>query len=134
MTPNWQQALKISQDSSGTESRLKAIRDATRGVIFFATPHSGSDMVNYAEMFRRIAGIFAVTNSTLLAALNSKSNDGQLERISLDFAKMLGPRSEGKFSAFNFQETRPLLNGPLGPMAELVSHLSLLEDEGKCLL
>ena len=90
-------------------------------------------MANHAEIFRRIAGIFAVTNSTLLAALNSKDNDGQLARMSLDFTKMLGPRSEGKFSTLNFQETKPLLNGPLGPMAELVSDLNLLEDEASML-
>lgn len=85
-------------------------------------------MANWGEMVRRIAGTFAVTNSTLLAALNSKSNDGQLQRISMDFAKMLGPRSEGKFQVFNFQETKPLVNGPLGPMAELVCDLSTLMD------
>jgi hypothetical protein len=33
-------------------------------------------MANWGELLRRIAGIFAVTNSTLLAALNSKNDNG----------------------------------------------------------
>ncbi|SPO01018.1 uncharacterized protein DNG_03766 [Cephalotrichum gorgonifer] len=71
----------MSQDSSGADARLTAIRDSTRGVIFFGTPHSGSDMANWGELLRRIAGIFAVTNSTLLAALNPDSDNGQLEEL-----------------------------------------------------
>ncbi|PGH11272.1 hypothetical protein AJ79_05007, partial [Helicocarpus griseus UAMH5409] len=102
-------ALKISQDSTGVDAKLKAIRDSTKGVIFFGTPHSGSDMAKWGEMLRRIAGIFAVTNSTLLAALDSKHNNGQLEELSVNFAKMLGPSNEGKFQVFSFRETKPLV-------------------------
>ncbi|MBE3041071.1 hypothetical protein IMZ48_00475 [Candidatus Bathyarchaeota archaeon] len=102
---------------------MKDVRDSTRGVIFFGTPHSGSDMANWGELLRRIADIFAVTNSTLLAALNSRSDNRQLEELALSVANMLGPRHEGKFQAFNFRETKPLMNGPLGPAAHLVREL-----------
>lgn len=83
-------------------------------------------MASWGELLRRIAGIFAVTNSTLLAALNSKSDNGQLEELSGNFVRMLGPSSEGKFQVFSFRETRPLVNGPLGPLAKLVRRLDVL--------
>ncbi|RYP65838.1 hypothetical protein DL770_008915 [Monosporascus sp. CRB-9-2] len=82
-------ALKISQDSTSGDAWLKTIRDSTRGIIFFGTPHSGSDMANWGELLRRIAGIFAVTNSTLLAALNSENDNGQLEELRKNFSRML---------------------------------------------
>lgn len=83
-------------------------------------------MASWGELLRRIAGIFAVTNSTLLAALTTKNDNGQLEELSGNFARMLGPSSEGKFQVFSFRETKPLVNGPLGPVANLVSRLGIL--------
>ena len=83
-------------------------------------------MASWGELLRRIAGIFAVTNSAFLAALNSKSDDGKLEELSADFARMLGPSSEGKFQVFSFRETMPLINGPGGPFANLVCRLKAL--------
>jgi hypothetical protein len=83
-------------------------------------------MANWGELLRRIAGIFAVTNSTLLATLNAKNDNGQLEELRKSFAKMLGPRSEGKFEVYSFRETKPLVNGPLGPVADLVRILNIL--------
>lgn len=83
-------------------------------------------MASWGELLRRIAGIFTVTNATLLAALNSASDDGHLEQLSGDFIKMLGPSNEGKFQVFSFRETRPLANGPLGPLADLVCMLNVL--------
>jgi hypothetical protein len=77
-------------------------------------------MANWGELLRRIAGMVVVTNSTLLAALKSKNDNGQLEELRKSFAKMLGPSSEGKFQVFSFRETKPLVNGPLGLAASLV--------------
>ncbi|RYP70578.1 hypothetical protein DL771_005397 [Monosporascus sp. 5C6A] len=117
-------ALKISQDSTSGDAWLKTIRDSTRGVIFFGTPHSGSDMANWGELLRRIAGIFAVTNSTLLAALNSENDNGQLEELRKNFSRMLGQSSDGKFRVFSFRETKPLGNGPM----EWASDLTVPEN------
>ncbi|RYP53732.1 hypothetical protein DL768_001332 [Monosporascus sp. mg162] len=117
-------ALKISQDSTSGDAWLKTIRDSTRGVIFFGTPHSGSDMANWGELLRRIAGIFAVTNSTLLAALNSENDNGQLEELRKNFSRMLGQSSDGKFRVFSFRETKPLVNGPM----EWASDLTVPEN------
>jgi hypothetical protein len=113
-------ALKLAQDSSGAEESFQAIRSSTRGVIFFATPHAGSDLADWGELIRRIAGIFTVTSSSLLAALNAQSDDGQLEKLRDDFAKMLGPWHEGKLRVQNFRETKPLLPGFHNPAARLV--------------
>ncbi|RYP41795.1 hypothetical protein DL767_000811 [Monosporascus sp. MG133] len=117
-------ALKISQDSTSGDAWLKTIRDSTRGVIFFGTPHSGSDMANWGELLRRVAGIFAVTNSTLLAALNSENDNGQLEELRKNFSRMLGQSSDGKFRVFSFRETKPLVNGPM----EWASDLTVPEN------
>jgi len=80
-------------------------------------------MASWGELLRRIAGIFAVTNSTLLAALDAKNDNGQLEELRRSFVRMLGPRNEGKFQVFSFRETKPLVSGPLGPVANLVGIL-----------
>lgn len=114
--------LRLSQDcTSGANTRMKAVRDSTAGVIFFATPHSGSDLASWGEFLRRIASLGVVTNPSLLAALNSQADNGQLEELQQSFVKMLGPHSERKFSVVNFQETKPLVNWPLGFLARLVS-------------
>lgn len=77
-------------------------------------------------MLRRIASIFAVTNSTLLSALDPKSDNGQLEEITEAFDKMLGPGGDGTFQVFSFRESKPVSNGPFGPMTDLVRELSIL--------
>ncbi|KAH8802290.1 hypothetical protein F5882DRAFT_514259 [Hyaloscypha sp. PMI_1271] len=103
-------ALKLAQDSSGAEASFQTIRTSTRGVIFFATPHSGADLADWGELVRRIAGVFRVTNSPLLAALNAQSDNGQLEQLRDDFSKILGPWTEGKIRVQNLRENKPLLS------------------------
>ncbi|CZR60232.1 uncharacterized protein PAC_10128 [Phialocephala subalpina] len=103
-------ALKLAQDSTGADASFQAIRTSTRGVIFFATPHSGSDLADWGELLRRIAGVFKVTNSPLLAALNAQKDNGQLEQLRDDFSKILGPQNEGKLRVLNLRENKPLLS------------------------
>ena len=117
---NGGQGLKISEDASGADEHLKAIRQSTRGIFFFGTPHSGANIANLGETITRIGSVFSTTNSTLLAALNSKYETGELERLREDFDKMLGPRLEGRFGVVNFREERPLLSKPRTPVAKLV--------------
>lgn len=102
------QALKLAQDSSGIEESFQTVRRATKGVIFFATPHSGADIADWGEMLRRIAGVFKVTNSPLLAALNAQNDNGQLEQLRDDFSKMLGRWNDGKLRAHALRESKPL--------------------------
>ena len=94
--------LKISEDASGTSEHLKTIRQSTRGIFFFGTPHSGSSVADLGETIIRIGGLFSTTDSTLLAALNAKNETGELERLRKDFDKMLGPRRDGKFEVGTF--------------------------------
>ncbi|KAK4210686.1 hypothetical protein QBC37DRAFT_447664 [Rhypophila decipiens] len=103
-------ALRISQDcTGGADAWMKAVRESAVGVIFFATPHSGSELASWGELLRRMASVFTVTNPKLLAALNSQADNGQLEELRTSFVKMLGPSSEGKFRVFSFRETKPLV-------------------------
>ncbi|PGH19131.1 hypothetical protein AJ80_04209 [Polytolypa hystricis UAMH7299] len=66
-------ALKISQNASGAREHLKTIRQSRRAIIFFGTPHAGSQFASLGELLARIGGLFAVTNTTLLAALNAET-------------------------------------------------------------
>ncbi|KAI1128748.1 hypothetical protein F5Y10DRAFT_264779 [Nemania abortiva] len=101
------QALKTSQSASGAEERLKTILQSTRGIIFYATPHAGSGLANWGELLTRIGGVFSVTNTKLLAALNAQNDSGQLEELRRDFNRMLGPQ----LRVVNFRETRPMSLG-----------------------
>ncbi|KAH8901406.1 hypothetical protein GQ53DRAFT_851026 [Thozetella sp. PMI_491] len=119
-------ALKLAQDSSGAEAEYQQIRSSTWGVVFFGTPHSGSDRAAWGETLRRIAGVFKVTSSPLLAALDAQNDDGQLESLRDSFAKMLGPRSEGKLIVHSFRETAPLSSAlpSVNPASSLIVPLA----------
>ncbi|KAI0097934.1 hypothetical protein GGR51DRAFT_566116 [Nemania sp. FL0031] len=97
-------ALKISRDARGAEERFGTILESTRRVIFFATPHAGSELASWGELLTRIGGVFAVTNSKLLTALNTANDNGQLEELRREFSKMLGPQLQ----VVNFRETKPM--------------------------
>lgn len=114
------QALKISQNASGAEERLKSIRQSTRVVIFFATPHAGSDLASWGQLLASIGSIFTVKNSKLLAALNAKNDNGQLEELRKDFQKMLGKLQEGRIQVVIFRETKPMSSLSGTPAAKLV--------------
>jgi hypothetical protein len=118
------QALKISQNASGAEQHLKCIRQSTRLVTFFATPHGGTDLASWGELLARIGGLFKVTNTKLYSALNAQNDNGQLEELRYEFNKMLGPT--GGIRAVTFRETKPPLSIRGTPASRLVIHLKFL--------
>jgi hypothetical protein len=122
--PDHLQALDISQRSSGASEYYRDIRISTYGVIFFGTPHAGSSIASWGQMFRSIAGVAASTNPNLLADLDSSVDNGRLDELRDDFNKMLGPRREGKFWVQSFQETRPMAPVPHTPGMNLVVPLA----------
>lgn len=118
-------ALTLAPNSSGAEARYKSVGTSTQGVIFFGTPHAGSSLAAWGDMLRGVSSAFKVTNSPLLNALNSESDDGQLERLRDDFSKLLGPPAEGKLRVQNYRETQPLSVAfpSFNPAADLVCSL-----------
>ena len=100
---------------------MRSVRESTVGLIFFGTPHRGSALGEWGEQIRRIVGILASTNPTILAALNANVDNGQLEQLRRDFNKMLGPWSDGKFSVHSFRETMVPLAIAHTPGNDLVS-------------
>ena len=94
----------------------------THAVIFFATPHAGSQLASMGEMLARIGSVFIITNTALLGALNSDNDNGQLEELRTEFDKMLGPTENEGITVVNFRETKPMSNVAFGPTAREVSH------------
>ena len=75
--------------------RYRHICESTVGIIFFATPHQGSESSTcsesdtYRSVFTRVASIFTnEPNAQLLSAL--QTNSDELLRLSSDFKCQLG--------------------------------------------
>jgi hypothetical protein len=81
---------------------LKDIYGSTHAIIFFGTPHRGSDYASLGLTMRNIAiatGLDA--NDRILRDLAPDS--GTLEMLRQEFSKMLGVRA---FKVYTFQEAR----------------------------
>ena len=60
-------------------------------------------------MATNVVGAVANTNQTVLAALDTSLDNGQLEELRDDFNKMLGRWQDGKFWVQSFRELRPMV-------------------------
>ncbi|KAI9887902.1 MAG: hypothetical protein M1823_000290 [Watsoniomyces obsoletus] len=84
------------------ESRYEPIRDATRGLIFFGTPHRGSDKAVYGKVLANIAQkLTHKPPSRLLSAL--QANSDVLLRLTSDFRFQLPD-----YQVVSFYEQRPM--------------------------
>lgn len=92
------------------EPRYRTIKNYTIGVVFFGTPHQGSDKANYGKILANVAtGVMHKPKSRLINAL--KSNSEVLMRLTSEF-KFDTPDME----IMTFYETKPM-----GPFLGLVS-------------
>lgn len=89
---------------SGHNLHLRSIKTSTFGVLFFGTPHQGSDMAKWATMLENIISLFPKalidTNSSLIKTLGKNSET--LQNINESF---LGLSRELKI--FYFWEELP---------------------------
>jgi hypothetical protein len=69
-----------------TEPHLKNVFDATKGIIFMGTPHTGSWMADWASLPAKTLGVVKSTNQSLLRVL--RSSDQYLESIQQRFLAM----------------------------------------------
>lgn len=85
-----------------TESRYQNIKDLTLGIVFFGTPHRGSDKTNYGKTLANVAtGVMHKPKSKLISAL--QSNGDTLMRLTSEF-KFAAPNME----IMTFYETKPM--------------------------
>ena len=84
------------------EPQYKGIKDHTLGLVFFGTPHRGSDRASYGKILANIVtGVMHKPKSKLINALQSNSEE------------LMKLTSEFKFEAPNmkivtFYETKPI--------------------------
>lgn len=84
------------------EPQYQTIRNHTLGIVFFGTPHRGSDKANYGKTLANVAaGVMHKPKSKLISAL--QSNSETLMRLTSEF-KFEAPNME----IMTFYETKPM--------------------------
>jgi hypothetical protein len=88
--------------SARIESQYKAISQCTAGIVFFRTPHSGSDKAVYGKILGNVAStVMNKPASKLLSAL--QSNSDALSRLTNDFRHQMS-----NYNIYSFYETKPV--------------------------
>jgi hypothetical protein len=99
------QLLRLSRDER-ILPRLQNPYERTFAVIFFGTPHRGSDAANWGLIVSSMAkAAFFDVNKTVLRDLNPSSNSGTLSAIGHDFTIML---DEKKWQTATFRESQAI--------------------------
>ncbi|CAI4213338.1 unnamed protein product [Parascedosporium putredinis] len=88
--------------SASIERQYYCIKESTLGVVFFGTPHRGSDKLEYGKVLADVASkIMNAPRSALLQAL--KANSHTLLQLTTDFRHQLP-----QYHVVSFYETKPL--------------------------
>jgi len=126
-------ALKFSEDQLGFQEHLHSVFRCAFGVVFFGTPHRGSDLASLGSTAARIASLWmAESDFGLLKTLETGSVE--LQRIADAFSRML-PKSGKGLRIYSFQEGLPLTGiKPFGKVVE--DYSSVIGDafEGKAFI
>ena len=85
---------------------LLDIYDSTHAVIFFGTPHRGSDLASWGLLLSNIAEAVQLdTNNAVLRDLDPTSGSSKLEEMRLDFDDILrDDRRSRELRIYSFQE------------------------------
>jgi hypothetical protein len=87
------------------DSRYTPIQESTLSIIFFGTPHRGSQVANYGKVLDRVAhAALRKPPSKILDAL--QKNSDELYKLSTDFQFQL-PRLQ----IVSFYESKPMTGG-----------------------
>ncbi|KAI9889263.1 MAG: hypothetical protein M1814_005638 [Vezdaea aestivalis] len=104
------------------DPRYKSIHESAAGIIFFGTPHQGSNMANYGAVLDRVAHtMLRKPSSKLLDAL--RQNSDELYKLSSNFQYQL-PRLE----IVSFYKSKPMKIGS-SLIVEKVSALLCVHNE-----
>ncbi|RDL41952.1 Uncharacterized protein BP5553_01931 [Venustampulla echinocandica] len=94
--------VKQALVSARIESQYSPICEHTTGIIFFGTPHHGSDKAAYGKILTNVAStVMRKPNSKLLSAL--ETNSDTLARLTSDFRHQLP-----QYEIVSFYERKPL--------------------------
>lgn len=102
------------------EPYLKEIYDSSRGILFLGTPHRGSGLAKWGEMFIRVLGLVKQTNSRILKALMRESEF--LEDVQDNFYTLIHSRQQEGLPAIQIACFAEEL--PLPAIGQLVSTLT----------
>ena len=80
--------------------------DSTHAIIFFGTPHRGSDLASWGQLLSVIAEAVQLdTNNAILRDLDPTSGSSKLEEMRMDFDDILqDDRRSRKMLIYSFQE------------------------------
>lgn len=105
------------------DKRYNMIRESTLGIVFFGTPHRGSDFATYGETLASVVRMVTLKpSSQLLKALRSNSDD--LYKLSTYFQSELQ-----RLQIVSFYERQPMAGSSL-----VRSYLTLARNPPKNVL
>ena len=102
-----------------SKSHLRDILVSTHGVLFFGTPHSGTNGVALLQIMNRLLSVYMKTTDTALQHL--KTNSSELENIQ----SMYLSASEELNTVCFYEETPTPIIGGRHELARLVKHIPL---------
>lgn len=92
-TADHYQALLVSRGAA--EPWMNALLESTAGIIFLGTPHTGSNIADWASILTKFSGIVRPTNKPIVSVLQPGSE--MLANLQQEFHTMLDARqSQGK--------------------------------------
>lgn len=99
------QAMRLSAKAANNPGQvhLTQIYESTKAIMFFSTPHRGSDIAGWGLTMRNIIKAVCDTNPTILRDLDPKVDTGMLEELREDFATLLEAR---RLRIQTFQEAK----------------------------
>ena len=120
------------------EPDLLDIYDSTHAIIFFGTPHRGSDLASWGLMLSTIAEAVQLdTNNAVLRDLDPTSGSSKLEEMRLDFDDILrdGHRSK-ELRVYSFQEEEGMtsikwLGGKVRSCAKIPSRRVVMQSDSR---
>lgn len=88
------------------EPDLLDVYDSTHGIIFFGTPHRGSDLASWGLLLSTIAEAVQIdTNKAVLRDLDPTNGSSKLEEMRLDFDDILRDSHRSReLRVYSFQE------------------------------
>lgn len=92
------------------DSHFRILKNSTTGVMFFGTPHRGSESINYRGVLQKLADITAMRDISVMKELQRDSDT--LARLTLESRRQLS-----RYKVISFYET---LQTVIGPFTSLV--------------
>ena len=108
----------MESKKQGFQSNKSDVFKSTRGVVFFGTPHKGSNDAKWGQLIRSIASAAFDTNDKIIRALEPDSE--LLDKLARDFQDIL---DEDNLKVCSLLESAgktglPVFNGKVGSLCK----------------